>query len=461
VPLPLPLAPPQLRFYLHQDAAFNHSGVLAALKQRLAGRPMDVGLPVGEAQYLSDVPITAALERHPLRTNDPAAAALHVIGAVPFASSVLADASGDQSSHEARMNALAEQLERLPAFIERRKPFLLVHCSCSAKQLGVPLMQTLGRGNLIVASCDPYFARDFGKLPQPFAHAYRRGVTIPFYPHSLAHDATPLQRTSPQTPTHETPRATNRSGIMFHGGLGRYDHGLRDGMLELIGRVRKAGGVRVDTRIGEMSRGSNRSAYSRLSYAESGQSYRDASMCLVPAGDVPSSRRLFDVMSAGCVPVLVRSFFRMTADQHDFTTSMPFPLSIDWRAATLWLAPNVRGKSKEACMTESADWLRQWHSARPCELEQARRVARAAFHAHLDSDRNPEGIVWALLREIEQRSKYCDPTLSREKSAFHVNNSVDNPTQCPYNDARSSGKTRLSAVAQRTLDKLVMRRPKS
>ena len=305
MPLPLPLAPPQLRFYLHQDAAFNHSGVLAALKQRLAGRPMDVGLPVGEAQYLSDVPITAALERHPLRTNDPAAAALHVIGAVPFASSVLADASGDQSSHEARMNALAEQLERLPAFIERRKPFLLVHCSCSAKQLGVPLMQTLGRGNLIVASCDPYFARDFGKLPQPFAHAYRRGVTIPFYPHSLAHDATPLQRTSPQTPTHETPRATNRSGIMFHGGLGRYDHGLRDGMLELIGRVRKAGGVRVDTRIGEMSRGSNRSAYSRLSYAESGQSYRDASMCLVPAGDVPSSRRLFDVMSAGCVPVLV------------------------------------------------------------------------------------------------------------------------------------------------------------
>jgi hypothetical protein len=60
---------------------------------------------------------------------------------------------------------------------------------------------------------------------------------------------------------------------------------------------------------------------------------------------------------------------------------------------------------------------------------------RAAFRAYLDSDRNPEGIVLGLLREIEYRLKSCDRTLSRHASPFATNNSVDDPNICPYNDA--------------------------
>lgn len=61
---------------------------------------------------------------------------------------------------------------------------------------------------------------------------------------------------------------------------------------------------------------------------------------------------------------------------------------------------------------------------------------RAAFRAYLDSDRNPEGIVLGLLREIECRLyKSCDRTLSRHASPFATNNSVDDPNICPYNDA--------------------------
>ena len=33
--------------------------------------------------------------------------------------------------------------------------------------------------------------------------------------------------------------------------------------------------------------------------------YTTAKLCLVPAGDTPTSRRLFDAMAAGCVPVRV------------------------------------------------------------------------------------------------------------------------------------------------------------
>jgi hypothetical protein len=436
---------PSLRYFIHGHGAFNFSDVLSALHARTAGQRMDVALPVGEAQYLSDIPIMAALERHPLRTFDANAAELHVIGALPFASYVLALVSGGEEAHGRRMGALAAELAELTLFVERERPFLLLHCSCSAKELGVPLMNTLGRGNLIVASCDPFFARDFGKLPQSFAHAYRRGVTIPFYPHSLAYDDG--GQTKRQAPRQTfilgdgigDGRALHsaRSGLMFHGGLGRYDHGLRDAMLLLLERVRLNGSVPVDTRAGEMTRGSNRSAYSRDSYARTARSYRAASMCMVPSGDVPSSRRLFDVMSAVCVPVLVRSYYRMTSDRHSFTTSLPFPLSIDWRATSLWLGPIVRGKNREACMEETKNWLLRWHAEGAEALETTRRNARAVFGAYLDSDRNPEGIVWGLLREIEHRSKNCDLTMTRPKSPYLKNNTVDDPTLCPYNDAAS------------------------
>jgi hypothetical protein len=239
---------------------------------------------------------------------------------------------------------------------------------------------------------------------------------------------------------------------MFHGGLGRYDHGLRDTMLELLERVRLAGNVRVDTQTGEMTRGSNRSGYNQNSYARTARSYRAASMCMVPAGDVPSSRRLFDAMSAGCVPVLVRSLHVMSYQRQTFTTSLPFPLSIDWRTVSLWLGPSLKwvhlekfGASQDDCLHKTKIWLLKWHSQNTAELETTRRNARTAFREFLDVDHNPEGIVWALLREIEHRSKNCDPTNSRHASPFAITWKVDDPNLCPYNDASTKCTTRVHA----------------
>ena len=461
---PLNTLPPrgvlQRRYYIYGHGAFNFSDVLSALQARMAGQPMDLALPVGEAQYLSDIPIMAALERHPLRTWDADAADMHVIGALPFASHVLALVSGEVVAHRRRMSALTAALVALPPFIGRKKPFLLLHCSPSARAMGEPLMNALGSGNLIVASCDPFHARDFKKPhPQNFAYAYRRGVTIPFSPHSLAYDDDGvINCSSGANRSGGDVRKCGggggvhgaRSGLMFHGGLGRYDSGLRDTMLLLLRKVR--GSVPVDTQTGEMTRGSNRSAYSRDSYARTARSYRAASMCMVPAGDVPSSRRLFDAMSAGCVPVLVRSLHVMSYQRQTFTTSLPFPLSIDWRTVSLWLGPSLKwvhlekfGASPDDCLHKTKIWLLKWHSQNTAELETTRRNARTVFREFLDVDHNPEGIVWALLREIEHRSKNCDPTNSRHASPFAITWKVDDPNLCPYNDASIKCTTRVHA----------------
>jgi len=123
--------PPRVRYYIHDQGVFNFSDVLSALHTLMAGQPLDLALPVGEAQHLSDIPIIAALERHPLRTWDADAADLHVIGALPYASHVLALVSGDVVAHRRRMSALTAALVALPPFIGRKNPYFC----CTARFL--------------------------------------------------------------------------------------------------------------------------------------------------------------------------------------------------------------------------------------------------------------------------------------------------------------------------------------
>ena len=209
-------------FYLHQNGGFNFRGVAAALNQLLAGENADLKLPIGEAQHLVDLHLMDGFENHPLRVHDPAAATLHVIGAMPFASAVLAHATGDQITHEIRMKNLSLELQQTRYFLSRRRPFLLVYSHPAVLNLGKELIRTLGEGRTIMASSDPLFSRDFRwkVVSGNFSLHFRRGVTIPYVAHSLAYETVQHRHAS-----------RSRHGIMFHGGVGRYDFGLRQSMV--------------------------------------------------------------------------------------------------------------------------------------------------------------------------------------------------------------------------------------
>ena len=96
---------------------------------------------------------------------------------------------------------------------------------------------------------------------------------------------------------------------MFHGGFGRFDFGNRERMHKVMLRVRSLEPrVRIDLRVAEFSRGNQsvlRRGFDVGAYNRSGGAYRDASICMVPAGDVLSSRRLFDSLSAGANRLLI------------------------------------------------------------------------------------------------------------------------------------------------------------
>ena len=96
-------APP---FFLDLGDGFDHRPVHECLERSLNGSSLDA-LPPGQAAHLAGWLLLKALERHPARTFDPAAAVLRLTGVTPSAS-YLAEARGCDaatvgSSHAQRM----------------------------------------------------------------------------------------------------------------------------------------------------------------------------------------------------------------------------------------------------------------------------------------------------------------------------------------------------------------------
>jgi len=132
--------------------------------------------------------------------------------------------------------------------------------------------------------------------------------------------------------------------------------------------------------------------------------YVDSKLCLVPAGDTPTSRRLFDSLAAGCVPILL-------VPPEDIAPNLPFPKAINWHETALFggrlscalggnttLSPD---KSKQ-----TIQWIRNLLSpenekALTCASKRSQRV----FRKYLSY--REEGPVNALLEQLMTDQKYA------------------------------------------------------
>lgn len=458
---PKALQPP--RFYIEEAGGFNFSRVAGAVERKLGGSPPDLVYPVGEGQYLFELPLLRALAANPSRTLDPKLAAFHVLAVMPWTSYMAAKhGGGDLAAHDARMRRAATEVGRNLDFAQG-KPFVLLFGGETLHTLGPELGRALARGNAIMACTDPtnaaigpnnrhpahtlmeravalpYYAQAFAALPTAPARPGARGPESEPKPAAARRSelrdrlsggrVSPSERAVPRTrllndvgpalvqpPTRPSGRGraarlfnasrllnTSRAGFMFHGGLGRFDFGNRQRMTTVMSRMRKLRPeLNVDVRIGEFSRGNQTAlvrAFDPEAYRRSGGAYQSASICLVPAGDVITSRRLFDALSAGCVPLLLRSWYLLTKNRQTFYTALPFPSLIDWQNITLRLVPAY---SSSACIDADVRWLAAWH-ARP--LDAMRRRGHRVFRRHMDYRANPAGVASALLLELAHSRK--------------------------------------------------------
>ena len=204
--------------------------------------------------------------------------------------------------------------------------------------------------------------------------------------------------------------SSSRHGFLFHGHNGRFDNGARAAVRD-IGSNLRAGYDFQMLRLQTVG-GADNSSYAathrvhRLVSQHTTRRMLNASMCFAPQGDSDSSRRLFDALATGCVPIIVKVIGGRPRET--MLTNLPFHHTIKWAGVSRLLA--AAGASlndrfapasgwKMTCRIAEAAQLDGWHDDAHM-LELMRSNAVSAFRASLDVEGNPRGVANALLREL-------------------------------------------------------------
>lgn len=208
------------KFYLHEEGGTDFSAVGSELRRVIGKhRYAEEVVPVAFSQYLVDLPVIESLRMHPKRTRDPSAAAWHVLGAMPFASKLLAAlqanvtadgnhvclgagqctpmlANGPElAPHRARLQALTQTLRTDPFWTSTKKPFVLLATEINVLTiLDEPLIRTM-------------LTRNRRGAPVILAGVDRSG------PHSLSTQILPLLRRMVVLPHVATPECTRLAAV--------------------------------------------------------------------------------------------------------------------------------------------------------------------------------------------------------------------------------------------------------
>ena len=406
-------------FYLHNGGLYNFTDSVLCLLNATGLSPDvdtfdDQWLP-DMAEHMVDWWLLKRFERHPARVHDPDAAQLHVIGS-PFRAAYLAHrgntpgSCGNLRNFYARTAAIATHLERTSWWRQHGgRNFLLLNSFYHLNDvLGKELLSTLVSGPAIFTSSDRSYV-DFQAINQTVTP-----TIVPYKAHYRLEDFAWLQADNAH------PRARTGS-VMFHGSSGRGfsrfrpDHVYEEGQLrqeicdrlgpELAGNSLrcvhnqwKQGDLeqmsdfhRSSTEEATDGSGAKRVPAGRLTGRSTLEAYLSSKLCLVPAGDTPTSRRLFDSMAAGCLPVLM-------APAEDIMPNLPFPKAIDWPKTVLL------GGGLGCSLRDNADATIRWLQSllepeNEKKLQCMARRAQKVFLKYLTL--RDEGVVSALLHEID------------------------------------------------------------
>ena len=436
-------------FYLHDNDPYSFTDSVHCLLNAIGLRDdvdaFDEQLVTDIAEHMVDWWLLKRFERHPARVYDPDAAQLHVIGS-PFKAAYLAHRGfgwkrltegesgplgcGDLRSFYARTAAIATHLQRTSWWQQHGgRNFVMLNSFYYLNDvLGAELLSTLVSGPAIFTSSDrnyvDYLAINGTVTP----------TVVPYKAHYRLEDFAWLQ-------VDAQPRVRT-SSVMFHGSTGRgasaqlvdnRDDGgqLRQLICDRLGPklaghslrcVRdtwqqdlkaeeedlrtalglKAGGEDLQAggtdgadggRTLALSRRDNAPLQGRMADTSTLEAYLSSKICLVPAGGTPTSRRLFDSMAAGCLPVLM-------APSEDIAPNLPFPKAINWRKTVLF------GGGLGCSLRDNADATISWVQSllKPENEKKLQCMARRAQKVFLKYlTLRDEGVVSALLHEIDLR----------------------------------------------------------
>ena len=433
-------------FYLHDNEPYSFADSVQCLLNATGLRAdvdaFDEQLVPDMAEHMTDWWLLKRFESHPARVFDPDAAQLHVIGS-PFKAAYLAHRGfgwkritegqsgplgcGDLQSYYARTAAIAAHLQRTSWWKQHGgRNFLMLNSFYYLNDvLGAELLSTLVSGPAIFTSSDRNYV-DYLAINDTVTP-----TVVPYKAHYRLEDFAWLQ-------VDAQPRVRTNS-VMFHGSTGRgasaqrvddrYDDGqLRQLICDRLGpklaghslrciqdtwqQDLKADEEDLQTALGlkaggedlgrgtlaehgtlGLSRRDNAPLLGQMADTSTLESYLDSKLCLIPAGDTPTSRRLFDSMAAGCLPVLM-------APAEDIMPNLPFPKAINWPKTVLF------GGGLGCSLRDNADATISWVQSllKPENEKKLQCMARRAQKVFLKYlSLRDEGVASALLHEIDLR----------------------------------------------------------
>jgi hypothetical protein len=121
-----------------------------------------------------------------------------------------------------------------------------------------------------------------------------------------------------------------------------------------------------------------------------------STFCLIPPGDTTTSRRLFDAIAAGCIPLIVSRGIR---------SELPFEHIVDWDSFTVLVKESDVYYNEEALLFSLHALFS--NATRTAQLQDALFTARDRFTYAIGdamtSDYAPGSLVHSILRELTAR----------------------------------------------------------
>lgn len=374
-----------LLFFLHDSGPFDFSEVLDCFLTAHGvnlddlGDGIDNNLYANVSEHLGEVLLVRALQRHSQRTHDPNEASVHILGILPFVSyaATLEDlngACGDFDDHFLRMDNVRERLVGLPHFqLSGGRDFFVFSTNFRISSIyTTPLLDVMERSNIIVGTGD----KDYNQwMPYP---KIMRKIVLPYRAHHLVeNDAWSVAST-------REPAVRNIS-FLFRGKITRSHEGSSRIVLKKVQEGLEAlGHDNVEVADSVFFR------YAPSFSGELAEAYKTSSFCFVPAGDTPTSRRLFDSLAAGCVPLALGNFEQLAEN-------LPFRKSVDWTRSILF-AGSLQCVGKDG--GEQIQWMSDLTRTDPAAIRATAEAGRAVFRDYLSYQRNGLGVADAVLVEL-------------------------------------------------------------
>jgi len=438
-------------FFLHEDGVFNFSDVTSCFVRAVGSEPevddLDAHVFPDVAMHLADLWYLEQFRTHPRRVYDPAEASIHVVGvALTAAFRAHRGEKWDPSWKSPRlggklggpygcgnMEALDARLGKVAAYLRNcfyfqrhsGRDWLLLNSFYWVKTvLGDELGELALQGPMLFTTSD----RQYVHYRELLNESAVIPSVIPYKSHYALDDAAWIDSKYPQT-------APRPSQLMFHGSTGRgssttkrsgYTEGSLRGLMcdSLRESFRDNSSLHcmrhyaaaalasatslLQTRVGKAKADAPAHKESaptwlavtsgRRASLQTVSSYLSSKLCPVPAGDTPTSRRLFDAMAGGCIPILFAPF-------EDIAPNLPFPSSLDWKRLALFGGGLTCSFVEHR--NETIAWLRELlDPAHEPGLDCLRKRVRSAYRRHISL--RGHGAVTSLLLELQRSSQHLE-----------------------------------------------------